>query len=238
MLETYLQYFEANYNGARAPLHIGHHFSKWNGGAYWDAMKSFARKVCHLPDVQCVTNAALADYLDRRGQDMAALEPPRNRTPLKLSTAPEPYDIDLEVRVARGAGGAPVLEATATGNDIARLLQPSLELAAAIDMPAMTLGTPSAKALELLTDNMHAHLRKSMRRQFAVAPAADGAGDFKIVISDGVREILTQTFAAKDVKIGARLVPREARAMLGDLPEAHLDEGAPDGHPMAIPSKP
>ncbi len=33
-LQTYLAYFKANYTGNRAPLHIGHHFFGYQGGAY------------------------------------------------------------------------------------------------------------------------------------------------------------------------------------------------------------
>lgn len=64
MEDTYLNYFLENYNGNRAPIHIGHHFSKWNNGIYWEAMKKFAMKVCGLPEVRCVTYTELADYMD------------------------------------------------------------------------------------------------------------------------------------------------------------------------------
>jgi hypothetical protein len=64
MLETYLGYFGTNYHGNRAPIHIGHHFSKWNAGAYWDAMKEFAQDVCGLPEVKCVTYKELTNYMD------------------------------------------------------------------------------------------------------------------------------------------------------------------------------
>lgn len=63
-LDTYLEYFESNYNGNRAPLHIGHHFSKWNNGAYALALKRFAEKVCQLPEVKCVTYQELAQFMD------------------------------------------------------------------------------------------------------------------------------------------------------------------------------
>ena len=43
MLQTYLHYFKTNYAGNRAPLHIGHHFMNYQGGAYNEALKSFAR---------------------------------------------------------------------------------------------------------------------------------------------------------------------------------------------------
>jgi hypothetical protein len=62
MTDTYMQYFQSNYYGNRAPVHIGHHFSKWNGGAYWKAMQTFAKRVCGLPEVKCVTYKALTEF--------------------------------------------------------------------------------------------------------------------------------------------------------------------------------
>ena len=64
MLTTYLDYFKSNYAGNRAPLHIGHHFVDFQDGAYREALKSFARIVCGMPEVRCVTYGALADFLD------------------------------------------------------------------------------------------------------------------------------------------------------------------------------
>lgn len=64
MYSTYIEYFKNNYNGNRAPVHIGHHFSKWNGGAYWKAMQRFANKVCGQPEVRCVTYKELAQFMD------------------------------------------------------------------------------------------------------------------------------------------------------------------------------
>lgn len=64
MLDSYNFYFKENYFGGRAPVHIGHHFSKWNGSAYWDAMKEFSDLVCNRPEVRCVTYTEYADWLD------------------------------------------------------------------------------------------------------------------------------------------------------------------------------
>jgi len=72
MLETYIDYFKANYAGNRAPLHIGHHFFNYHGGAYNEALKVFARAVCGLPEVRCVSYRELADFMDRL--DPATLE--------------------------------------------------------------------------------------------------------------------------------------------------------------------
>jgi hypothetical protein len=72
MLSSYLEYFNSNYYGNRAPIHIGHHFSKWNGGAYWEAMKSFASQVCRKPEVRCVTYAEYVKWLESQGQNRLA----------------------------------------------------------------------------------------------------------------------------------------------------------------------
>lgn len=64
MHNTYINYFLANYTGNRAPIRIGHHFSNLQGGAYRQALLAFARQVCGLPEVQCVTFADLADFMD------------------------------------------------------------------------------------------------------------------------------------------------------------------------------
>jgi len=72
MYNTYMNYFKHNYFGNRAPLDIGHHFSKWNGGAYWRALKSFAQTVCSQPEVKCVTYAEFQDFLESEGSDKIA----------------------------------------------------------------------------------------------------------------------------------------------------------------------
>jgi peptidoglycan/xylan/chitin deacetylase (PgdA/CDA1 family) len=64
MLDSYLAYFRSNYTGNRAPIHIGHHFSDYQNGAYREALKAFARAVCGLPEVRCVTYRTLADFMD------------------------------------------------------------------------------------------------------------------------------------------------------------------------------
>lgn len=67
VLATYMDYFNSNYNGSRAPVVIAGHFSKWNDGLYWEAMKMFAQNVCGKPKVQCVTFKQLVDYLNTTG---------------------------------------------------------------------------------------------------------------------------------------------------------------------------
>jgi hypothetical protein len=66
MYMSYQNYFTKNYLGNRAPVFIGHHFSTWNDGVYWEALKAFAADVCGKPEVRCVTFSELADYLDKK----------------------------------------------------------------------------------------------------------------------------------------------------------------------------
>jgi hypothetical protein len=67
VVAAYMNYFNSNYNGSRAPVVIGHHFSKWNDGVYWESMKTFAEQVCGLPNVRCVTYRELVQYLNTVG---------------------------------------------------------------------------------------------------------------------------------------------------------------------------
>lgn len=72
MKRSYLKYFENNYKGNRAPLHIGHHFSLWNGGAYHNALKDFAQEVCGKPEVKCVTYKELVQYMESLKEETIA----------------------------------------------------------------------------------------------------------------------------------------------------------------------
>jgi hypothetical protein len=64
MLTSFTNYFDKNYEGNRAPVTMGNHFSEWNDGLYWEVMKDFAREECSKPEVRCVTFSELADWMD------------------------------------------------------------------------------------------------------------------------------------------------------------------------------
>jgi hypothetical protein len=64
MYLSYLNYFTKNYNGNRAPVIIGHHFSTWNGGAYWKALTAFTKKICAQPEVICATFDQYEKYVE------------------------------------------------------------------------------------------------------------------------------------------------------------------------------
>ncbi len=67
VITAYMNYFNTNYNENRSPVVIADHFSKWNDGVYWEAMKTFAENVCGLPNVHCVTFKELVNYLNTTG---------------------------------------------------------------------------------------------------------------------------------------------------------------------------
>jgi hypothetical protein len=58
-------YFEYNLTHNRAPVVFACHFSEWNNGLYWAAMKAFAEKVCGKPDVKCTTYKSLVNYMEQ-----------------------------------------------------------------------------------------------------------------------------------------------------------------------------
>ena len=104
MLQSYLDYFAANYSGNRAPIHIGHHFNDYQRGAYREALQIFIRKVCGLPEVRCVTYAALADFMDSLDpQTLAAYQ----RGEFVRTAAPaldlDQFALDFPVAAATGS---------------------------------------------------------------------------------------------------------------------------------------
>jgi hypothetical protein len=65
-LKAYIDYFNNNYSSNKAPVFIGHHFSSWNDGLYWEVMKTFAEKVCGKQDVICGTNKEVEIFLEKQ----------------------------------------------------------------------------------------------------------------------------------------------------------------------------
>ena len=62
--KAYMRYFQKSYTGNRTPVQIGHHFARWNGNAYGNALERFVATVCPLKDVKCVSYAQLAKALE------------------------------------------------------------------------------------------------------------------------------------------------------------------------------
>jgi hypothetical protein len=63
-LQTYRNAYRAVYNGNRAPLILGNHFSPFNGGTYLNALETFLRETCTKPNTRCVSFEQLVDWMD------------------------------------------------------------------------------------------------------------------------------------------------------------------------------
>ena len=59
MVQAYRLFLEKSEKLGRVPMQIGHHFSRWNEGAYWNALKTFIGETCSLDHVECGTNTQL-----------------------------------------------------------------------------------------------------------------------------------------------------------------------------------
>jgi hypothetical protein len=69
--ESFLAGFRRAYNFNRAPLIIGNHFERWNGGIYMDAIAEAAAQMADHPGVRFVSFRQLVAWLE--AQDPAVL---------------------------------------------------------------------------------------------------------------------------------------------------------------------
>lgn len=201
MFKTYMNYFNSNYNGNRAPVHIGHHFSLWNGGAYWKAMQRFASAVCGQPEVKCVTYTELMKALEKTGPNQVLAYQWQN-FPQPASFSPmaeENRPLEIDTHLSKNQQSV-ILKLTGKDQKAVSRMEwqlngqqvQSLKVASLLD--AIKKGERATVAIRLLSKN----------------------GD----------EILSQTYSiatTQDLNTLENLVPLENRAWLGDLPEAHKE---------------
>ncbi len=96
MYDSYMNYFWSNYSGNRAPVHIGHHFSRWNEGAYWRAFQRFARDVCGLPEVKCVSYKELLDYVEKNESQIPTFQTSKYPAPVRRPSSESPtFEMNL-----------------------------------------------------------------------------------------------------------------------------------------------
>lgn len=206
MFDTYMNYFQGNYYGARAPLHIGHHFSRWNKGAYWDAMKQFAQTVCAQPEVRCVTYKEYADWLD-------------SLTAVRLAT----YKSSQFQKLQR----------TASNQGIAGPIAADVQLSASSSGFLATVGNQVAKSLRLtprLTINGRNLSTPQLSQEQIIVQGLARRGDKirvgAILLDRRGQEILSKTYDVENFGTDQERIsgqPLEAKALQGDLPEAHFD---------------
>lgn len=83
--DSFLAGFRRAYNTNRAPLVIGNHFERWNGGIYMAAVEDALRQMAQHPDVRFVSFRQLVDWLEAqdprllaRLQALGVGQPPRH----------------------------------------------------------------------------------------------------------------------------------------------------------------
>ncbi len=197
MYDSYMNYFNKNYRGNRAPINVGHHFSKWNGGAYWDAMQRFAKSVCHQPDVRCVTYQELADYMDQqKPEHLANFQAGQFAKPAQILSselsvpAMNAYDFNAELQVSLINGK---VQTRLTGAD--------------------------AKMLEEMGTQIHS--------RYEDQTGSGRPTHLHVVAVLQGKEILSSTHALQKTLRGRTVLAAqsdESRALKGDLPEAHAGE--------------
>lgn len=216
MLDTYLHYFESNYNGNRAPVNIGHHFSLWNDGAYWDAMQEFAAKVCGMPEVKCVTYRELADYMDtltpQQIQDYQAGKfDPVQSAPIRLTMADPGYELDASLVLIRDVAGmnspADRVRVSLKGDGI-----PHVAGAKIVYTANGVLLRSEGRDLNLSdVRNLYRGQNVTLRASLVSSAGVEIARATQLLLNTGEHNELLSS----DVE--------ENRALLGDLPEAHQD---------------
>lgn len=222
MLETYLQYFESNYNGNRGPVHIGHHFSLWNGGAYWEAMQEFALAVCGRPEVKCVTYAELADFMDTRTPAQLKAYQAGNFPKLPtLRVAEGLKALDMDAKLAMLAPG------TAMNRSSSNVF--------ALRLTGVDRGLRAGDRIEILANGEKLAIDRTGRVDSNRLRRLFRGGDVAIetrISRDGV-EIARATQLLRDVGGAGESLSEEteeSRTLMGDMPEAHVDEyQRPDG---------
>lgn len=81
VLNSYQNYLQTNLATTRAPVIIGHHFSLWNDGLYWQALQDFASQNCQKPNVYCISFKDLFQYLENHPEINADVPPAQLRQP-------------------------------------------------------------------------------------------------------------------------------------------------------------
>jgi peptidoglycan/xylan/chitin deacetylase (PgdA/CDA1 family) len=67
MLDAYNEYYnQSSSSEKKLPMQIGHHFSRWNNGSYWNALKLFIKQNCNNDQTICSTNKILSKELSKK----------------------------------------------------------------------------------------------------------------------------------------------------------------------------
>jgi peptidoglycan/xylan/chitin deacetylase (PgdA/CDA1 family) len=176
MLHTYLAYFTSNYAGNRAPLNIGHHFFDYQNGAYREALETFARMVCGLPEVRCATYAQLTDFMDQL--DAPTLDAYRNGD-FTHAAAPALYVAAAGVAAPEPSATRASLEAKPEQAGPAVIIRSSTR-----SLSPQKRAGPSAQSIEAKPEEVEpvAIIRSSTR---SLSPRTRGAGPSGLIMYHG-----------------------------------------------------
>lgn len=204
--QTYLKYFEDNYNGNRAPLNIGHHFALWNGGAYWEAMKDFAKTVCGLPEVKCVTYKEYMNWLERQdAKTLAAYRKGQFQKSIPVKLADAGSTLNMGVQVARKSNdNLMVRPIVANDKDL-------LALRARFSINGQMINQSEIRMQDL---------RDNFERGEEVNVTAHVYNLNGIEVARATQKI--KNIGLENEELSTEIL--ESRAMKGDLPEAHNEE--------------
>lgn len=205
MMNLYRAYFNSNYYGNRAPLHIGHHFSAWMSGAYLEAFYEFANEVCGKPEVKCQTYAELMKFMDSKTSSQVAQYQAGNFAKMpRPKSADLARHLDMSVQMTAEEG---LLKFSLEGRDAGRS-----GLKKYISFADRTLSLE--EGIEL------AEIREAFKAGEEVV--------LRISVKDKMdKEILTSSFLIKDIgteKESVELENIEDHWLAGHLDESHKDE--------------
>lgn len=210
MYDTYINYFQSNYNRNRAPIHIGHHFSLWNQGAYWNALKRFARSVCGLPEVKCVTYSELTQFMDSQNSvQLSAYKAGQfpKIASTKVAQTQKPLQVKVALREIEKRDGSTHLVPYLAGEDVAKI-------SGEIRQVEMSVNNVRIQSTDLESIREHSNIGET------------NLVSASIKSKDGV-EIYRTTVKIENTGLENEHIDTtglEIRALEGDLPEAHLDE--------------
>lgn len=218
MYDTYMTWFQKNYNGGRAPMNIGHHFSSWNGGAYFSAFSRFASKVCGLPEVRCVTYGEYIKWLDSQGPAKLASYKKgqfEKSNPVEIAAvAPAVVNTTVKVALKKDAQGHEIVVASAAGASANQGLTARLSVnGRVLNRSVVRVDEIKESLFDVSQTSVTAHLYDNKGLEISRATQT----------LSGLKSNITTVSAQTD----------ESRAMLGDLPEAHSDEQT---QPFVVPN--
>lgn len=203
MLQSYVKYFNDNYYGNRAPVHIGHHFSKWNGGAYWEAMKQLTTQVCGMKEVRCVTYIEYVQWLDAQSDSQ-----------LKA------YSTGSFQQVARPAS-LKALEVVGDSKALLSFDRGNFKATATMDRRSKLLGYRLGLKVNNKLEAKNEIALSDLRLRIDLGEQAVVSA---VVLNKAGDEIHSYTLKIEHLGQASEEVATtslEERAMMGDLPEAH-----------------